>query len=99
MRIDGKKMDRLYFDQKIVDQELKTNTKPFARVAEQDEIDLHIKANDLTTFFELAKNADTIRHEKVDRIKEQYEQGTYHVSGEQVVQKILEEKLYGATDH
>lgn len=57
---------------------------------EKDDIQFNVSANELTEFFKLAKEADTVREDKLDEVKEKMENGTYNITGKDVIAKLIE---------
>jgi len=57
---------------------------------EKDDIQFNVSANELTEFFQLAKEADTVREDKLDEVKEKMENGTYNITGKDVIAKLIE---------
>ena len=56
-------------------------------------VDISPDARKMQRVAELAKKGDELRAEKVKRIKEQVEQGTYEVSSEDVAKSILRSEV------
>jgi negative regulator of flagellin synthesis FlgM len=61
----------------------------------KDVYKFNVNAKELKELFEIAKNSEEVRHDKIQDVKERIEKGEYNVTGRDVVLKIMEEKLRG----
>lgn len=59
------------------------------QVSKKDKLSISDTAKYFQLAFKAAKNSPDIRIEKVEKIKEQIESGTYNVSAEEVAKKML----------
>ncbi len=79
----------------------KTNTesdKPVnnanaSTMAPEEKVSLSSKVQDVQKIKEAVQELPDIREEKVETLKNQIEQGTYDVKGEEIVQKMVDESL------
>lgn len=64
--------------------------KPSQKKIEKDEIEISERAQDYQFAIRKLKELPDIRQDKVDKIKEQIQTGTYNVEGREIVDKIYE---------
>jgi len=65
-------------------------TSKNVKETEEDEIQFNVSAKELTEFFALAKQADEVREDKLDEVREKIESGTYNITGKDVIAKLME---------
>jgi len=93
MRIDGQHFGKWFFESG----KKKTNEMALTKTMNpevKDEIQLNVSGKELNEFTELAKISGEIREEKVKMLKDNYESGQYNVTGQDVIGKILGDKLH-----
>jgi len=59
----------------------------------EDRLSLSEEAREIQRVMELARQAPDVRKEKVEEVKGQLEAGTYHISGEEIAEKLLSRLL------
>jgi negative regulator of flagellin synthesis FlgM len=92
MRIDDKV--NIGYDKKV-EQGNKRNvsdskSKPANVIPKNDQVNLSDMAKDLASLTNAVKNSADVRTDKIDKIKNEIEAGTYDVTGKQVAEKIVE---------
>ena len=64
-----------------------------SRQVKEDKVVLSPKAKEVQEATELIKELPDIREEKVAKLKEQVDQGTYKIDGEKIAFKMLKESI------
>jgi len=70
-----------------------TETKSPSSQNGQDVYQFRLEPKELKSFFDLMKEPEVIREDKLQAIQEQIDNGTYHVTGKSVVSKLLGETV------
>lgn len=58
----------------------------------KDSYETKITPEEMNRFFELAKSLDVVREDKINEIKKRIEEGTYNVTGKDIINKLMEDK-------
>ena len=91
MRIDAyNQVSKLYQSTKV------KSVQPVKKSAISDAFEISQAGKDYQTVTQAVKEAADIREDKVNKIKEQLASGTYHVTGEEFANKIVN-RLFSTT--
>ena len=73
--------------------EVKARTPGVQSPSEEEKVELSSKARDIQKVKNILDNLPDVRMEKVDKIKNSLENGTYNIKGDKVAQKMVRESL------
>lgn len=94
MRIENSRFFQLLTskDSNKVSENVKSEKENMVKKQEKDVYNVNLSSKELNNFFEMAKQADEVRHEKVNNLKNELQNEGLMVSGKDVVLKVLGDK-------